>query len=105
MIHHHIDRAISLVELHQNQVDMYQDVFEWNQENNLKVEYSDDETEYNQNTTRKECTDDDFLSYCKRELRYHQHELEKARTRMRICMLTFNKGGSSHNYPFYHWVS
>jgi hypothetical protein len=92
MIHHVIDRAISLVELHQNYIDLYEDILEWNEEDNLKVEYSDDGTEYNQNIIAHDGMDEEFIRYCRKELTYHNHEMERAQQRLRICMWTFNRG-------------
>ena len=92
MINHHIDNAIFLLDMHQHYVEIYEEVFEWDAEDRMKVVFSEDETEYNQNVTGKGRMGDDFLVYCRKELKHHKHELERAKVRLNICMLTFNKG-------------
>ncbi len=92
MINHHIDRAVFLVDMHQHYVDIYEDIFEWDAEHKMKVMFSEDETEYNQNIIKKERMEDHFLAYCRGELKRHRHELERAKVRLRVCILTFNKG-------------
>lgn len=92
MINHHISKALSLLDFHQNQVDMYKDVFEWSEEDKFNEMFSEDETDYNNNVRKEENMDEDFLTYCRKEIEYHSHELERAKVRLNICMLTFNNG-------------
>ncbi len=92
MINHHIDRAISLIELHQNYIDLYEDIIEWDAETDFNVEFSEDEIEYNTNVRKNERMDDSFLAYCNKELKHHRHELERAKVRLRVSVLTFNEG-------------
>ena len=92
MINHHIDNAISLLDYHYNQIELYQDVFEWGEAAKFNTLLNDDETEYNKNADKVDSEDRDFLRNCRRELKYHQYELERAKVRLRICMLTFNNG-------------
>ena len=92
MINHHIDNAIFWVDFNQHYVDIYEYIFEWDAEDRVKVVFSEDETEFNQNFINRERMEDHFLAYCRDELKYHMHELERSKVRLRICMLTFNKG-------------
>ena len=90
MVNHRIDKAISLVESHQDYINIYEDMLDFYAEVNMQ--YSEDGSEYKQDITKQERKDDDSLSNCLEELKYHKHELERAKVRLRICILTFNKG-------------
>jgi hypothetical protein len=90
MINHHIDLAISLLEDHQNYIDLYEDVEEYG--DNLVIDFYEDKLEFNQNIKKIDKSDAEFLSNCRKHLEYHEAELEKAKVRLTICMLTFNKG-------------
>ncbi len=93
MSHHSIDKAIALVELHQNQIDTYQDIFEWAEESKFNERYSEDETDYNKNP-KEESIDEEFLTYCRKELMYHNYKLDKAQQRLSLCLWTCNKNWS-----------
>jgi len=91
MVNHHIDNAISLLEHHQNYIELYEDVCEM--DGDVDLDFTDeDRCGLNKNFINLGKFGDHFVANCQKELEYHQHELEKARVRMRICMLTFKKG-------------
>jgi hypothetical protein len=93
MINPHIDRAISLIELHQNYVDLYEDIiFSPGKENNLKVVFSEDESEFNQNLLSVEDFNDDYLAHCRKDFHRHKTDLQGAKMRLREVMQKYNQG-------------
>lgn len=82
--------ALDLIEFHQYQVDIYEDIFKWDAESEKKIEFNEDETEFNTNVRRRFRMDDDFLNSSRKELEYHKHELKKYKERLRVYMKKFN---------------
>ena len=89
-INYHIDKAIAILEHHQNYIDCYLDVEEYG--DNLVIDFYEDKIEFNQNIKKIDKSDAEFLNNCRKDLEYHQKELDRAKVRLSICMLTFNKG-------------
>jgi hypothetical protein len=93
MLHNHINKALSLLNFHQYYVEDLEEVFQMDEEAKFNEMFSEDEATVNKNVCKEVGLDDDFLHYCQGELDRHRHELERAKVRLNICMLTFNKGG------------
>lgn len=89
-LHHHIDKAIHLCEYHQNYIDTYKDVEEYG--DRLVIDFFEDKFEFAQNIKKIDKSDARFLNNCRKELKYHEAEFERAKVRLRICMLAFHKG-------------
>jgi len=92
MITDNIDQAISEVELHLTYVDQYGIILQRAEEDKLKIVFSEDESEFNQNVRLGGSFGAEYIAYCRDELKRHRHELEEAKGRLRLAMQRFNKG-------------
>ena len=92
-LHPIIDNALLLVEMHEHSVGIYEDIIEWDKEGRAKIEFFEDETEFNQNFLgSREGFGEEFVNNAHKELRYHKEKLENQRILVRIYMEAFNGG-------------
>ena len=92
-LHPIIDRTISRVEMHEHNVEFCMDILEWRDADKATVEFSEDESAFNQNFIgKRQIDDDDYEDYIRQELRYHKEEMENQRILLRCFMEAFNGG-------------
>ena len=92
-LHPIIDHALLLVDMHAHSVMIYEDIIEWDKEGRAKFEFSEDESEFNQNWLGvREGYDEDFVNYARKELKDHKKELENQKILVRIYIEAFNGG-------------
>ena len=91
-LHPIIDHAMYLVEMHEHNVILCEDMIEWNEEDKALVAYSEDESAFNQNWLGLREVDTDYEDYIRKELKYHKEELKNQKILLRVCIEAFNGG-------------